>query len=112
MLTHARHIALAFAVTLTCVATASAFTEAELIVRAQALLADYEDLQDRFEADVEPHSVLEAAYDALEVERLELEADRATLPGSCTCVQLDALIHDIQVVSAWMAATIGGWEDG
>jgi hypothetical protein len=97
--------------TLLVATVAFAFTEAELLDRAIPLDADLDALHARFVADTEPHSVLKAEFDVLDAELDQLEADRATLPPSCGCTQLDQTLAAASATAAELQRTITAWEE-
>ena len=55
------------------------------------------------------YATLEAAFEALEVDRLDLKADRATL-GGCSCSEIDAVIAQIDAMAAEIEDVIDGWQ--
>ena len=98
----------ALAAVLLVTTVAWAVTEAELIEQATELEADYQDLKVLVVAHVGPKSAREAAYAALEAQRAQLKADRATLQG-CGCGELDGLIADIDVLSDDIQRALDEW---
>src|SRR5688500_675592 len=96
---------------LACATVAWAAEEAEVLSRATTLDSDYHSLRTRFDADVEPHAVLKADFEALEARRETLVADRAALPPGCGCVAIDALLAHAQADSDYLKGTMGGWEE-
>ena len=88
---------------------AHAVTESQLVDQATTLKADYQALEARFLADTDSHAVLLADRSVLEARRVQLIADRATLPGGCGCSTLDARIADINAISGAIGVVIDGW---
>ena len=96
-------------------AIAAAFTWEELETRAMLLLGDYQAMAASVEScpggECSERSAIEAGFEELEVERLQLIADRQTL-GSCgQCIALDQAVAAITQLSSAVSATITAWDD-
>jgi len=101
----------ALVVALLTAGVAHALTEAEVLQEAQALLADYQDLEAHVLADDLPHAQMLATYQSLETQRDAVEADRVSLGPSCGCAEVDDALADIAAVSADIAVAVMTWDE-
>jgi hypothetical protein len=95
---------------------AHAATEAQVSADASALLADYQDLDQRVDAcpdgECEDAPDILSTFDELETRRGQLHADFQTLPPSPTLWQVAAAISQVDQIAGSLQAILGGWTEG
>lgn len=101
-------------ITLLGASTALAFTVAELLARANDLVADYQDLATRVAAcpdgNCAERTAIEADFTDAESARASLHGDRATLNPCGSCQALDGVITDADDLGDAVGVVIAGWE--
>ena len=99
-----------------CASVALAVTVEEIEQRANALHAEYQELGERIEGCPDgtcPSAMsIVADFDAAELDRATLHADRNTLNPCSTCHGADYTLSQIDSEAVTLGAVIVSWDDG